>query len=253
MSYPSLVPLVLKGKGPFAFIGDIHGCFDELYELVGKVAQMFGHGNYDQVTWISLGDVVDRGPRVHECFNFLRAIDAHWVLGNHDEKLVRYGKGNKVRIGPSQEVSIKSMKPEDFEYMTKKPVPFVRLPDCNILGVHGGFHAHIRPEAHDLRQIIRLRYIEPGTAKMYQLSDGDDKGKFWADVWGGPETVIFGHAWSKEPQWFPRALGIDTGCVYGNTLTAAVVHDTTGVLAIETVSVPAKKVYWEDHLGLEEK
>jgi serine/threonine protein phosphatase 1 len=51
--------------------------------------------------------------------------------------------------------------------------------------------------------------------------------------------VLFGHWPAKEPRRGPKAIGLDTGCVYGYQLTAYII-DTD-----EFVSVDAKKAYDE--------
>jgi hypothetical protein len=46
---------------------------------------------------VSVGDIVDRGPRVREVVEFLRGLPRfHMVLGNHEDKLARYLAGNPV-------------------------------------------------------------------------------------------------------------------------------------------------------------
>lgn len=248
--HPPLVGATLEGPGPFALIGDIHGCFDELAELIGTIRMAYDA----DVQFISLGDVCDRGPKVSDCFKILRNEKAVIIQGNHDEKLLRYRKGNKVRIGPGQEVSIKSLKDEDYLDIAKM-VPFVRLPYFNVVGVHGGFMPGTAIEMQDPKQIIRLRYIDPVEKRMFTLAEGDgDKGSFWAENWVGPEHVYFGHAWAKEIQHFPHATGLDTGCVYGNKLSAVVLSSIDGTdgkwtMKQDTYQIPAKKVYWEDRHG----
>lgn len=236
--YPPLVPKILQGAGPFAFIGDIHGCFDELVDLVSLVRTIHGEDTHI----ISLGDVCDRGPDIHSCFAFLQEIKADMIIGNHDEKMLRWWKGNQVKIGESQQVSVDNMKSEDFKFI-EKSWPFMRIPFYNALAVHGGFFPYIPPEKQNLKQIIRLRDIEASNSRMYSLNE--QGGRFWAQVWPGPETVIFGHAWSKQVQQFPYAYGIDTGCVYGHRLTALVLTNRTEP-RIQIHQVNARKTYWND-------
>lgn len=64
-------------------ISDVHGCYDELQELLDKI----GFGSADEL-WV-LGDLVDRGPDSTAVLKW--AIDApqnhHFLLGNHDDMM----------------------------------------------------------------------------------------------------------------------------------------------------------------------
>ncbi len=62
-------------------IGDIHGCFDELMELTKKT----GLTNDDLL--ISLGDIVDRGNKSKEVYEyFLNRPNSIVLMGNHERK-----------------------------------------------------------------------------------------------------------------------------------------------------------------------
>ena len=67
-----------------------------------------------------------------------------------------------------------------------------------------------------------MRYLdENGEYLIY--GQEDEKSTFWADIYDGNQGfIIYGHQWFNEPRKNNFALGIDTGCVYGNKLTAIV-------------------------------
>jgi Calcineurin-like phosphoesterase len=74
-------------------IGDVHGCYDELSELL------------DAIDWspqshvlILTGDLIDQGPKINETLMF--AMNTPWVyslMSNHEKKLLRYLRGNQVQ------------------------------------------------------------------------------------------------------------------------------------------------------------
>jgi serine/threonine protein phosphatase 1 len=62
-------------------------------------------------------------------------------------------------------------------------------------------------------------------------------GPFWFDAHDGPPRVFFGHTVLESPVDTEGAIGLDTGCVYGGSLTA---YD---VSAGEFVSVPSGRTH----------
>lgn len=65
------------------FVGDLHGQFDQLQDLLGAVA----FGPSDRL--FSVGDLIDRGPRSWDLLQwFASTKNCHAVLGNHDALLL---------------------------------------------------------------------------------------------------------------------------------------------------------------------
>ena len=75
-------------SGRVIAIGDVHGCLDELQLLVDKVNPT------KEDLLVLLGDLVDRGPDSEGVIQYLvqlqKELLLYSVMGNHDEKLVRY-------------------------------------------------------------------------------------------------------------------------------------------------------------------
>lgn len=70
----------------FIVIGDVHGCYDELVELLKEVAYVAG-----QDVVVFTGDLIDRGPKIREVLQFaINTPRVHCVLGNHENKLARH-------------------------------------------------------------------------------------------------------------------------------------------------------------------
>ncbi|MGH2515138.1 MAG: AAA family ATPase, partial [Ktedonobacterales bacterium] len=92
--------------GPFDIIGDLHGCYDELRELLVRLSYEddaeTGMRHPAGRRAIFLGDLVDRGPGIVETVNLVRRMvaagQALCVPGNHDMKRVRYLYGRHVHV-----------------------------------------------------------------------------------------------------------------------------------------------------------
>ena len=70
-------------RGPFDIIGDVHGCADELEELLGRLgyvdcfAGRAGRSSHPAGRKaIFVGDLVDRGPRVLDTLQIVRSMVA---------------------------------------------------------------------------------------------------------------------------------------------------------------------------------
>src|SRR5690606_22454755 len=68
-----------------------------------------------------------------------------------------------------------------------------------------------------------------------QLENGYPKrGHRWTESWQEDDVCVYGHTPNKEPHILHNTVNIDTGCVFGNKLTAFRYPEW------EFVSVPAK-------------
>ena len=207
-------------------IGDIHGCYDELTELLEKAEV----GEKDRI--VSVGDLISKGPKSREVLE-LFMTDARFssVMGNHDLALRRRWNGEDVDLKPSQKETHKELKGEKEAY-----VNFLnRLPFIIDLDTHLVVHAGLRPN-------VELCSQTTGDMTRMRTLGGDresDEGTPWYHVYYGDKTVLFGHWPASEPRRGKKAIGLDTGCVYGFTLTAYIIETD------EFVSVPAKRAYDE--------
>lgn len=80
----------------FDVIGDVHGCADTLERLLQKLGYQRGPNGYyhERRQAIFLGDIIDRGPRIRESLQLVRAMveagAAQMVLGNHEFNALTY-------------------------------------------------------------------------------------------------------------------------------------------------------------------
>ncbi|MCS6919830.1 MAG: AAA family ATPase, partial [Fimbriimonadales bacterium] len=83
-------------RGPFDIVGDVHGCYDELMELLKRLGWRTGDDlptHPEGRKLVFLGDFGDRGPNSVGVFQLAMRMTgagiAYAVIGNHDYKLQR--------------------------------------------------------------------------------------------------------------------------------------------------------------------
>ena len=207
-------------------VGDIHGCYDELMELIEKV----NLADDDRV--VSVGDLITKGPKSKEVME-LFMTDARFttMIGNHDLALRRKWNGEDVELNSAQKEAHKELKGEKDSYASF----FNRMPFTIDLGTHLVVHAGLRPNvelfSQTTRDLTRIRTL-----------GGDpesEEGTPWYHVYYGEKVVLFGHWPSPEPRRGKKAIGLDTGCVYGHNLTGYIIEED------EFITVRAKRAYDE--------
>lgn len=213
-------------------VGDLHGCYDELLGLMERV----GLGGSDRL--VCVGDLIVKGEKNREVLDFFMT-DARLssVLGNHDRAVLEYWKGSRTaeELKPPQLECAQQLEAGRDRYTAYLD----SLPGYIDLGAHVVVHAGLRPGValaeQSLDDLTALRTLGPDRESR--------EGTPWYEVYDGERTALFGHWPADEPRRGPRAIGLDTGCVYGYRLTAYVVE--TG----EFHSVPALRAYSEPKGG----
>jgi predicted phosphodiesterase len=205
-------------------VGDIHGCYDELEDMLAEVD--FGEGD----RLVSVGDLITKGPKSREVLDrFMAEPQFSAVIGNHDLALRRRWNGEKFKLKDSQKPTHKELKKDKEHYVSY----LNSLPFLIDLGTHLVVHAGVRPgvalHSQTTDDLTELRSL----GKDRAARDGTP----WYDVYDGEKVVLFGHWPASEPRRGKKAIGLDTGCVYGNQLTAYIIE--TG----EFKSVAARRAY----------
>jgi len=216
-----------KSEGRTIVVGDIHGCYDELMELLDKV----GFAKKDRL--VSVGDLIAKGPKSREVLELFMSDERFsTVIGNHDLILRRRWNGEDIELKAAQKQTHKELKDEKDRYcLFLNALPFVIDLGTHLV-VHAGLRPNVELHSQTTGDLTRLRTLGPDRES--------DEGTPWYHVYNGEKTVIFGHWCAPEPRRGPKAIGLDTGCVYGHALTAYVIETE------EFVSVPAKQAYDSD-------
>jgi protein phosphatase len=237
--------------GPFDIIGDIHGCFDEFYQLLLKLGyQINKEVNYHishpkNRKLILVGDLVDRGPNTPEVLrlviDMVESQMAFCVLGNHDDRLARQLRGNPVEIshGLAQTITQLATEPDHFKTLLGhwlEALPCYQVFDNGQLIIaHAGFKSEFLEK--EITSSIRAFCLYGATGGL------DANGKPirypWAKDYTGLAMIAYGHTPILEPQWINNTINLDTGCVFGGNLTALRYPEKL------LVSVPAIKIWYE--------
>jgi bis(5'-nucleosyl)-tetraphosphatase (symmetrical) len=251
----------------YIVVGDVHGCLDEFDELL-ELLEYRGRSRGDRL--VLAGDLMDRGPDPAGVVRRARELDAEAVLGNHEEKHIRWhrweekvasGEAAKNPMRPFDETRLSehnALTGDDMDWLKALPA-FLRL-DPSWLVVHAGFETNgVAPEAQKLGKVCRIRDVgdDGKMAADHRNPLKPVEGAVpWATRWKGPESVIYGHAVHSlsdvrvDSHGGYNCYGIDTGCVFGGQLTALVVAakplgSTPASPPVYWKHVAAKETYWK--------
>jgi polynucleotide kinase-phosphatase len=242
--------------GPFDIIGDVHGCYEELLELltqlgytIEKVTETTENLGFEVSApagrkVVFVGDLVDRGPNsvgvLKLVMCMVQAGIAYCVPGNHDFKLQKYLSGKKVQLTHGLEVTVAQLEGEsatfkrqlsDFLYSLVSHYVF---DGGNLVVVHAGLKEAMQGRGSGAVRSFSMYGETTGETDEFGLPVRYN----WAKEYRGRAKVVFGHTPVPEAEWLNRTIDIDTGCVFGGKLTALRYPEE------ELVSVPAKEVYW---------
>ena len=243
--------------GPFDIIGDVHGCFDELYTLLERLGYRIetrtGASGETQFSVthpqgrraVFVGDLVDRGPGVADVLRLVMSMTADGVglcvAGNHESKLVRKLRGRNVQVSHGLAESLAQLEMESPEFLQQATefmdglISHYVLDDGNLVVAHAGIKAEYQGRASARVRDFCLYGETTGETDEFGLPVRAN----WAADYRGRAMVVYGHTAVDEPAWLNRTVNIDTGCVFGGKLTALRYPER------DLVSVPAARVYYD--------
>lgn len=237
-----------------AVIGDVHGCIRTLDKLINSVEKKFS-----DVQYLSLGDLVDRGPGICDVLNLFMEMSESGRLkllrGNHEDVFLDFAAGtheynhlNWLTFGGRETLQCLSGKSsvtadmifnEDFIQYMKPYIPFLESAEFKTgmeyqENMFMFSHAGIGPS---LGQSHRV----------FEYSSRQDYLFMWSrDTWRSTKkyfgyTMVHGHTpvstmdiphdpnrpfVNRNKRGELVSIAIDTGCVYGYSLTAMVIDES---------------------------
>ncbi|GLW07727.1 polynucleotide kinase-phosphatase [Microtetraspora sp. NBRC 13810] len=239
--------------GPFDLIGDVHGCRSELETLLETLGwriervdgRAVGAAHPEGRTAVFVGDLVDRGPDspgvLRLVMGMVAAGTALCVAGNHEQKLVRALDGRKVKVAHGLETSLAQLAQEPPGFVEEARrfmdglISHYRLDGGKLVVAHAGLKESYHGRASGRVRAFALYGDTTGETDEYGLPVRHP----WATDYRGRAAVVYGHTPVPRAEWINNTICLDTGCVFGGSLTAL------RYPAKEVVSVPAERVWYE--------
>ena len=264
-----------KKHSRLVFVGDVHGCRDELEHLLKKID--FNH-KHDHL--VLTGDMIAKGPDSPGVIKLAQKLGASCVRGNWEDKLLlsiaeaqekplasQSGSADDdIHVTPDffDEASVshgdyklrklaRKFTKSDISFLQQCPV-ILRVGHVPHLGslvvVHAGLVPDTPLERQDPFHVMNMRTIDLKTRIPSSKHDGTPWEKFWNHRQqklheNERTTVIYGHNRKRGLNIQEYTYGLDTGCVSGGRLTALVV-DGRGKTEIVHVKCQNEKGYDED-------
>lgn len=265
---PAVVGLPLGGalvqRARIDVIGDVHGCHDELLELLEEL------GYVDDDGWshpegrfaVYVGDLCDRGPASLAVIDTAKAmVDAGCalvILGNHDDKLRRWARGNNVKVSHGLESTVAEFAQLESAQLLRRKAEVKAFLDalpmwalCDPQQATGATFG--------ARLAVAHAAWKPGLL-------GGPAGKMRSWCLYGPNTGNTVDGLPQRIDWKPdypasaplcvvghtafdgpvverhNTMCVDTGCVFGGALTALRWPER------DVVQVPARQTYYDKPL-----
>jgi len=223
-----------------AVIGDVHGCYYTLKQLVEKIK-----AKYPDISIYCVGDLVDRGNFSCEVIEFVKSENINCVIGNHDfmfysnmrdpfSIMARSWNYNGAETTVASYKEKINLMDEHLDFIISEPL-FYNLDDCFLS------HAGV--------SIKYKQFFKNGVPSDKELDEVfkkelDDKNSIlWArgSLLNLGKLQVVGHTHRKDVYHDNSSdtLYIDTTAYGNNKLTAVIIDDNKCIEIIEEKSVIA--------------
>lgn len=208
-------------------VGDVHGCIDELHWLLKKCQYRRGA---DLLVFV--GDVLHKGPNSVAVLELIKKENARVTLGNHELKFLENFKG-KSKPSPSMQIVFDQMGEKTAEYSEWISTWPTFIEEEDFLVVHAGLVPGKHPSKTDKRILANIRTWD---GEGVDLNNENDPA--WHELYKGKKLVVYGH-WARAGLTVKeKTIGLDSGCVYGEKLSAVILPQR------QIVQVDAARTYF---------
>ncbi|MCL2151254.1 MAG: AAA family ATPase, partial [Coriobacteriia bacterium] len=250
-------------SGPFDIIGDVHGCYGKLCELLEELGYAVDPNTQTATPpptrkAIFLGDLCDRGPDnvqvLQLVMNMVEAGAAYCVAGNHEAKLLRKLRGADVKLNHGLADTVQQLETyvatsQDDSFMPRLEsfldglISHYMLDGASLVVAHAGLKEKYHGRSSGRVRSFCLYGDTTGETDEYGLPVRLP----WAREYRGKPLVVYGHTPTLEVEAVNNTYCIDTGCVFGGKLSALRYPER------QVVQVDAAEAYYEPikplHIG----
>ncbi|UOM34465.1 metallophosphoesterase family protein [Acuticoccus sp. I52.16.1] len=214
-------------------IGDIHGRIDLLERLLDVIDTDLSVAPAQSVVEVFLGDYVDRGP---DCAGVLKRVGEEVpgrtrvrLMGNHEAAMNAAlvdgtAMGRWLSFGGDATLRSYGIEPNEWAHDLQALQPVVQslLPERDLALLAGLDYSH---------RIGDVFFAHAGIRPGVPLDEQSSHDLLWIreeflnHLGRLPAFVVHGHTPVERPQIGPWRANVDTGAVYGGTLTALVLEN----------------------------
>ena len=207
-------------------IGDVHGCSDELEELILKLQLA------PEDKLIFVGDLINKGPQSRKVLEIVTKLKAICLLGNHELGFLKYLESNQFPRRSQFEEVITDLGhdlPKWRAWMKGLPTFYETE---QFLIVHAGIIPGVKVQDIPANIITRVRTWDGSGKDLNNKKDPP-----WYDFYAGDKLIVYGH-WANQGLLIrENTIGLDSGCVWGGALTAVILPER------KIVQVKSKRAY----------
>ena len=212
-------------QGRLFVVGDLHGCYTLLMNKLDELKFNFQHD-----LLVSVGDLVDRGQENLECLNLINEPWFKAIRGNHEQMCIEATIDTEMKDMHSYhggawlyELPIHQQQ-TIVEQCRNLPIILEIQHNQKIYGfVHADIHINDWEEFK--REVLKNNYFIKGEQSAMQIALWHrgrvrfNKSNPAYKMVTGVDEIYFGHTVVKEPIQHENCFFIDTGAVFGGSLT----------------------------------
>ncbi len=196
-------------------IGDIHGCADELRQLINQLPRS------SESTLVFLGDYIDRGPASRDVIETLLELgQRHRVvplMGNHEAMFLDFLRDPHSSGGASFIYNGGSATLASYAKDGRFEIPDHHIAFLQKLAVM--YETEHNVFVHAGLPQIPLLDIDPED-ELHRSTMMWIRGRFLKTTYDWGKVVVHGHTPVRRVTSWPNRINIDTGCVMDGRLTA---------------------------------